>query len=39
MKEQDAEQRALLGGTEPHRLLPVENLERAEDPELHDRLP
>ena len=35
MQEQHAEQRALLGGAEPHRLLPVENLERAENPELH----
>ena len=39
VQEQHAKERALLGRAEPHRLPPVENLERAENPELHNRLP
>ncbi len=35
VQEQDAEQRPLLGGAEPDRLLPLMHLKRPEDQELH----
>ncbi len=35
VQQQHGQQRALLGGAEPYGLLPVENLERAKNPESH----